>query len=189
MLGIVQVGGQSMADRYTYLPSLGPFLIMGLLIAWISQRVILNRPSQGLKIFSIADAISVPLCLSYLTVKQIGVWKNTIDLWSYVIEHAPMKVPFAYYNRGIAFDRAGQFNKAIEDYDKAIALFPSDFEAYNNRGMAFEKIDQLNRAIEDFGSAIAVNPSIIKPIIIEPYSWRELASTTGQLRTTTGQLP
>jgi tetratricopeptide (TPR) repeat protein len=160
VLGVVQVGSQSMADRYTYLPSLGPFLIMGLVMAWVSQKAdILNRSLQGLKILSIAAAISVPLCLSYLTVQQIGVWKNAIELWSYVIEHEPMKVPVAYYNRGIAFDRAGQFNKAIEDYDKAIALFPSHFEAYNNRGMAFEKIDQLNRALEDFGSAIAVNPS------------------------------
>ena len=150
VLGVVQVGSQSMADRYTYLPGLAPFLIMGLLIAWISQRVILNRPSQGLKIFCIAAAISVPLCLSYLTVKQIGVWKDSITLWNFVIEKAPDRVPFAYYNRGLVFAKMGQYRKSIEEFDRAISLHPFGYsEFYNNRGVSYMNESLFDKTIED----------------------------------------
>jgi tetratricopeptide (TPR) repeat protein len=159
VLGIVQVGAQSMADRYTYLPSLGPFLIIGLVVAWGSSWIDREEKWRPVtRLLSKVIAVAAFVSLIYLTSQQIHVWKNGIELWNCVIENEPMKIPLAYYNRGIAFDRAGQSDKAIEDYDKAIALNPSHFEAYNNRGMVFKKIGQLNKAIEDFGSAIAVNP-------------------------------
>ncbi|MGC2063254.1 MAG: tetratricopeptide repeat protein, partial [Thermodesulfovibrionales bacterium] len=157
VLGIVQVGAQAMADRYTYLPSLGPFFIAGVVIAWTWSRIEKRRPAARLS--SSIILLGIVACLVYLTSEQVSVWKNSIELWSHVIEREPEKVPFAYANRGLAFDRAGQYNRAIEDYDKAITLKPSDFEAYNNRGMAYQKIDQFAMAIEDFGATIAANPA------------------------------
>ena len=133
---------------------------MGLLIAWISQRVRSNRPSQGLKIFSIAAAISVPLCLSYLTVKQIGVWKDSITLWNFVIEKAPDRVPFAYYNRGLVFAKMGQYRKSIEEFDRAISLHPFGYsEFYNNRGVSYMNESLFDKTIEDLQIAIALDPN------------------------------
>jgi tetratricopeptide (TPR) repeat protein len=160
VLGIVQVGLQSMADRYMYLPGLGPFLVIGLMSAWIWARI--QRPDkQGLiaRSLTVAAALLVFISLSYLTFKQIGIWKNSIVLWSYVIEKEPERVPVAYYNRGTTFERMGMPDRAIADYDKAIAIKPSYYDAYNNRGLAFEKMGLLDKAIADYDRAIALKPS------------------------------
>lgn len=159
VLGIVQVGRQSMADRYTYLPSLGPFLIMGLVAAWGLAKT--NRLKGGnliVKLLGISMAIVVFVSMTYLTFKQIGIWKNSISLWSYVIDKRT-DFSIAYNNRGNAFAKMGSFDKAISDYDKAIALNRSYYDAYNNRGVAFAKMDQIDKAITEFSKAIALDPS------------------------------
>ncbi len=65
----------------------------------------------------------------------------------------------AYYNRGLAYWRKGAFVRAIEDYDKAIALNPNDALAYANRGVAYRKKGEVDRAIADYDMAIALNPN------------------------------
>ncbi len=157
VLGFVQVGGQSMADRYAYLPCIGPFLIMGLLIAWSTEKML--RQSSAIKYSSAAAGISLLLFISFLTWKQIEVWKDTLSLWTYVIEKEPDRVPLAYNNRGFAFYHKGQLDQAIEDFNKAISLDPSSYKAYLNRGAAFVNKGQLSQAAADFDKAIALNPS------------------------------
>jgi tetratricopeptide (TPR) repeat protein len=160
VLGIVQVGGQAMADRYTYLPSLGPFFIIGLAAAWVWRTVnALKRPGLLVKIACSAALIIVFVSLSFSTFKQIGIWKNSVTLWSYVIEKEHDGVPIAYTYRGVAFERGGQFDKAIEDYERAIALSPSYYKAYNNMGALYGKMSLFARAIEYFNKAIAIAPN------------------------------
>jgi tetratricopeptide (TPR) repeat protein len=159
VLGFVQVGSQSMADRYTYLPSLGLFLMVGLVVASVSQQVDILKRWRLL--VGIAGTIAVLLAfilLTYLTTRQIGIWKNSYTLWSYVIEKAPTPVPQAYFSLGIVFGERKQFDKAIAYYDQAIALDPAYYEAYENRGFIFEKMGQLDRAIGDYNTVIALKP-------------------------------
>jgi hypothetical protein len=177
VLGIVQVGIQSMADRYTYLPSLGPFLLLGLTAAWISSRV--NYVLAGTSIVKIAAGAAAMLILgglSYLTLQQIGVWKNSIVLWNYVITKEPQRAYSAYVNRGRAFETSGQPDKALADYDTAIALKPDYYEAYVNRGVLRGEIGMFDKAMEDFNRSIALNPDNA-----EVYSNRGIAyALTGQ---------
>ncbi|HUI44703.1 MAG TPA: tetratricopeptide repeat protein [Nitrospirota bacterium] len=163
VIGIVQVGMQSMADRYTYLPSLGPFFVTGLGAAWFWEKARM-LPGSSVKLICLVTAASIILCLSFATVKQIGVWKNGIVMWSSVIERYP-KIRFAYNNRGMAYDKMGLFDKAIEDFDTAIALAPYDSEAYTNRGMVLGKTGRFDKAIEDLEKAIALNPSPLEAYI------------------------
>jgi len=160
VIGLVQVGKQAMADRYTYLPSLGPFLMAGLAMAWGWSRV--NTPgrmSAVVKLFGISAFMLLSATMMYLTFEQTGIWKDSMTLWSYVIEKEPESAPFAYNNRGLVFDKVGKLDKAIEDYDKAIALSPSYALAYNNRGLVFDKMGRLDKAKEDYDKAIALAPS------------------------------
>lgn len=60
----------------------------------------------------------------------------------------------AHNNRGNAYSRKGDFDRAIEDYDLAIQFNPSYDKPYNNRGVAFQKKGELDRAIKDFNEAI-----------------------------------
>ena len=160
-LGLVQVGNQSSADRYTYLPSLGPFLVAGIMMAWVWKKTegATKRKALPLMAVSFAVFLFVLASMSYLTSKQIGIWNNDIVLFSYLIEKEPERLPFAYYNRGTIYHATGQSKKAIEDFDKAISLRPSYHEAYYNRGTAFAMTGQFNKAIQDFNKAISLNPS------------------------------
>jgi tetratricopeptide (TPR) repeat protein len=153
VLGIVQVGRQSMADRYTYLPSIAPFLISGLLVAWIYRKVYTS--GRSIKLTCITPVICLVIFMSFLTYKQIGIWNNSVAFWSYVISKEP-EVPFAYYGRGLAYYGMGRTDKALEDYDKAIALDPFYSKAYATRGFVFEKIGQEEKAMADYDKAIAL---------------------------------
>jgi tetratricopeptide (TPR) repeat protein len=160
VLGIVQVGSQAMADRYTYLPSLGPFFLAGTASAWSWDRAYLKRQWGRVVRYGIAAAlVAVMVALSVITVRQVSIWKNNIDLWSSVIEHSSDDVPFAYMKRGLAYAEQGRNDLALKDYDKAIALHPSDARAYLGRGMLYEKLGQVDRARKDYDTAIARDPS------------------------------
>jgi tetratricopeptide (TPR) repeat protein len=158
VLGIIQVGGQSMADRYAYLPSLGPFILIGLATAWLFG-ILRSRNKGGniLTLCGLAAALSLVFGISYLTVAQISVWEDSIHLWSFVIKKEPDRVALAYYNRGNVLIDEGRFHEAVEDFNKAIAL-RGDYYEYIGRGTAFWELGQLDKALTDFDKAISVNP-------------------------------
>lgn len=160
VIGIVSVGSVIMADRFTYLPSLGPFLLAGLTISagWVRA----GTSAQWGRLFR-AIMVSVSICLisalSFLSVKQIAFWKNSLDLWSPVIEAYPLKASLAYVNRGWFYREKGQFDRAMDDYEAAISLSPNDAVAYTGRGLVFKKAGQLDRALADFSRAIELLPT------------------------------
>jgi len=160
VVGIVQVGGQATADRYTYLPSLGPFLAIGSVVAWPwSAGGAFQRAGRAARVLTAVALLAVLAALSYGTVKQMLVWKNNIDLWSYIIEREPVRLPFAYNNRGLAFAKKGQLPRAIEDYSAAIAIDPEFAIAYGNRGLLYGATGEYDRALEDYSAAIGLSPS------------------------------
>jgi protein O-mannosyl-transferase len=159
VLGIVQVGSQLMADRYTYLPSIGPFLVAGLFAALIAEKVNTIKKRRPIAVVSsVAVALIVLVSLSYLTVKQIAVWKNSITLWSCVIDKQPYPVIFPFKQRIEALHKKGQWSAEIQDYNAVISLDPSDGDAYYNRGVVFHKMGQLDMAEKDYDTAIAKQP-------------------------------
>ncbi len=159
VLGIVQVGGQSMADRYTYLPSLGPMLVTGMAVAWIADYSMKLSPLRAATKFIISTmVIGAFALLSYLTFNQIGIWNNGIILWNYVIEREPEAIR-AYYNRGLTFGIANRPDRAIKDFDKAISMDPYFTDAYMDRGATYAVTGRYDKAIEDYNKVIALNPS------------------------------
>jgi protein O-mannosyl-transferase len=159
VLGIVQVGGQSMADRYTYLPSLGPFLIMGLCAAWIAAKV--NAiPWQGIlvKHARTTGAIMVFSLMAFSTYQQTNIWKNSFVLWNHVISKG-FEIAAAYNNRGLSLDDMGRSNEAAADFERAITLDPRNYFAYNNLGVLYGKEGLLYQSIEYFLKAITLNPT------------------------------
>jgi tetratricopeptide (TPR) repeat protein len=177
VLGLVQVGGQSMADRYMYLPSLAPFLAVALATAWFSKNSDeLKKHRLMVKVFGICAAILVFVSLSYLTFRQIGVWSSSVELWNYVIKKEP-ETALAYNNRGQAFLEKGELDNALADFSKVIALNQSYDTAYNNRGIVLSKTGHPDKAMEDFDKAIALNP-----LYDEAYNHRGIAfGEMGQL--------
>jgi tetratricopeptide (TPR) repeat protein len=158
VLGLIQVGSQAMADRYTYLPGLGPFFVAGLVTAGIVQNVFNRARGPALNVTGLLVVIAAVSGISFLTIHQIGVWKDSFSLWDYIVKKEPESAPMGYNGRGLAYGNKGLYNEAIEDFNKAISLNPSYMEAYNNRAAVFEKTGQVDKAIADYQKAIALYP-------------------------------
>jgi lipoprotein NlpI len=161
VIGIVQVGGQAMADRYTYLPSLGPLLIVGCAVAWLFDRMNTTKKRwiHAANIIGVAAIVLTSVLMAYLTFQQIGVWKNSLVVLNYILDKEPHKSPQVYLYRGIALEKSGQPERALEDYNRAIALDPSYSEAYDSRGVLYQKKGLVDKAIDDFNRSIVLDPS------------------------------
>lgn len=159
VIGIVQVGDQSMADRYTYLPSLGPFLLLGLGAAVLYNAATSLEPARWMtKSAVVAVALGVLLSLSYLTERQIRIWKNSFVFWNYVIDAGSARGPVPYINLGLAYEEKGLIDQALERYLIAVRLAPGDVDAHNDLGAAYQKKGLTDQAIEQYWIALTLNP-------------------------------
>jgi protein O-mannosyl-transferase len=188
VIGLVQVGSQSMADRYTYLPSIG----IAIMLAW-GIPLLFSRKNMRKKIL-FPTGVAFLAILVGLTWQQCSYWKNSISLFSHALRvtkdnfmahnsrgYAYVKLgqyqqaiedfnqairlnpnyALAYYNRGTAYANLGRHQQAIEDFNKSIRLNPNDESVYYNRGTAYHKLSQYQQAIEDFNEAIHLKPNYI----------------------------
>jgi protein O-mannosyl-transferase len=151
VIGIVQVGAQAMADRYTYIPLTGLFIIA----AW-GVPELLEKWNYRKEILSILSAISI-LCLSMIAWTQAGYWQNNIKLYDHTLKVTGNNW-LIYNNRGLAYDNLGNHKQAIEDYNRAIESEPGYADAYYNRGLAYNSLRNYRKAIEDYDRAIGINP-------------------------------
>ena len=151
VIGIVQVGTQAMADRYTYIPLIGLFII----VAW-GVPDLLKKWKYRKEILWTSSALSI-LCLSIITWTQVGYWQNNITLYDHALKVTDNNWKF-YNNRGIAYSDLGNYRQAIDDCSMAIEIYPGFAEAYFNRGNAYVALGKHRQAIEDYGRAIEIKP-------------------------------
>jgi Flp pilus assembly protein TadD len=151
VIGILQAGGQAMADRYTYIPLVGLFIM----VAW-GVPDLLKKWNYRKEILLTSSALSV-LCLSIITWIQVGYWRNSITLYDHTLKVTDNNWAF-YNNRGIAYSSLGNYRQAIDDCSRAIEINPGYAEAYNNRGVAYSALGNYRQAIEDYGRAIEIKP-------------------------------
>lgn len=151
VIGFVQVAEHAAADRYTYLPSIGPFLLSGLGIGYLLEG------SAGKQRTLIMALIALLLgILSIETINQIAIWKDSISLWSHEIKIFPNELR-AYNNRGLAYSDRGFYEKAVEDLNRAIKIYPHQ-KTYNNRAIVNYRLGHYEEAISDFTKAIEFEP-------------------------------
>jgi tetratricopeptide (TPR) repeat protein len=185
VIGLVQVGEQAMADRYTYIPSLGVLI----LAIWGAYELTQSWRYQGM-VLSVAGCLAVVLCLG-LTRQQLGFWRDSETLFrhalavtgdNYLMDNnlgvtlekkgqtdeairqyqitIRLKPGYAdaYFNLGAALGRKGQMDEAISQFQKAIRLKPDDAEAYNSLGIALGMKGQMDEATSQFQKAIRLKP-------------------------------
>ena len=96
-------------------------------------------------------------------VHQRGDLDDAIAYYTEIIELDPSHtsvVAQAYYNRGVAYEQKDNYERAIEDFSKAIKLSPDLYEAYHNRGIVYGETGNYERAIKDFSKAIDLEPDL-----------------------------
>jgi len=156
VIGLVQVGKQAMADRYTYLPSIG----IAIMLAWLIPSL-LKKEKTHRKLFPAAFAILA--ILSFLTWKQCGYWKNGISLFKHTAQVIKIEQR-DLGNMGNDFTQLGQYQqqKEIQYYNEAIRFKPDNYRDYLNRGIAYSKIGQYQKAINDCSQAIQIKPDYVE---------------------------
>jgi protein O-mannosyl-transferase len=151
VIGLVQVGGHARADRYTYIPLIGLFIM----VAWGIPEFLKGWRYRKAALW-LSSALSLS-CLSIVTWTQVGYWQNNFTLFEHTLKVTDRNV-VAYNNRGNAYWSLGNYRQALEDYAKVIELNPKLPEAYNNRGAAYQNLGNYRQAIEDYTKAIEVKP-------------------------------
>ncbi|MBE7414444.1 MAG: tetratricopeptide repeat protein [Deltaproteobacteria bacterium] len=162
VIGLVQVGSQAAADRYAYLPLLGPFILAGAGLSFLLGTLKARRAAY---VAVLAACVCVTVALASLTVRQAGFWRDSLALWNRQLELYPGKLPHVYNLRGLAYDEKRMFREAISDFDYAISLKPSYAFAFNNRGNAYKSLGEFGPAIEDFKTAARLAPGLPEPYV------------------------
>jgi hypothetical protein len=152
VIGIVQVGNQAMADRYTYIPLIGLFIM----VAW-GLPDLLKKWNHRKEILFALSALSI-LCLSIITWTQVRYWQNSITLYDHTLKVTDYNWP-VYINRCSAHNKLGNYKQAIDDCSRAIEIKPDYIYAYYNRGNAYDSLGNYKQAIEDYGRAIEIRPN------------------------------
>jgi tetratricopeptide (TPR) repeat protein len=137
VIGLVQVGKQAMADRYTYIPSLGLLI----LTIWGACELTRRWRYHGIAM-SVAGLIAIVLCAG-LTRQQLGYWQDGETLFRHALAVTKNKYEI-YDNLGIALDRKGQVDGAIGEFQEAIRLRPNDASFHNNLSIALGRKGQTN---------------------------------------------
>ncbi len=130
VLQLLPVGGAIMADRYSYIPSIGIYFVLAYgLMYYSGKNNSYQTPAKGILIALIA-------IFSFQTFNQIKKWKDGMALWSNVIDNY-QTVSLAYNNRGVLYKMNGEFDKAMADYRKSLSLNPKNADTWSNIGLIF----------------------------------------------------
>ena len=151
VIELVQSGEQAMADRFTYIPSLGVLI----LAIWGASELT-RRWRHQVVVLSVAGSAAIVLCIG-LTQQQLGHWKDSEALFRHALEVTENNY-LAHYNLGMALDGKGQTDEAIRQYQEAIRLKPDYAYAHDTLGTALGRKGQTDEAISQFQEAIRLKP-------------------------------
>jgi tetratricopeptide (TPR) repeat protein len=156
VIGLVQVGKQSWADRYTYLPHIGLFL----LIAWGASAVIARWKWPRLIVIA-AAGLTLAAC-GLVTSRQLAHWRNTQTLFQHAIAVTAENF-VAYTVIGNALMEEGKLPEAIEQCRKALEIAPDYSEAHNTLGNIYARQEKYDEAIAHYRAALQADPSYPDP--------------------------
>ena len=155
VIGLVQVGGQTMADRYFYIPSIGLFIAIVFGVANIAQT---GRVAWA---FSVATIAVVLLVLATLTNAQIHRWRDSSTLFQHTLAVTPPNFPMEY-NLAHVLGGQGKYDEAAAHFQNALQIKPDFFDGLLNMGVTRAQQGQIGEAIEYYQRAIAVQPDSAK---------------------------
>jgi hypothetical protein len=152
VIGIVQIGSQALADRYSYVPLIGIFLM---LVWTIPQTVESSRP---LTLATGAVCAGVLGALSVLATIQVGYWRDGVTLYTHAIA-VTEKNWLAWNNLGVQRLNVGQFDAALDCSAQAIQIKPDYAEGWYNAGVALGRLGRYPEAIAAYRQSLYLEPA------------------------------
>ena len=151
VIGLVQIGGQAMADRYTYIPQIGLLLCL----IW-SAHALTKAWKQQVSILSLTAVVTIIACMT-LTHRQIAWWKDSEKLFRHAITITSGNV-LAHVSLGVALSDAGRIDEAIEQYHVALRDSPDDALTHFNLGIALDRKGYITESISEYRQALKMRP-------------------------------
>jgi protein O-mannosyl-transferase len=151
VIGLVQVGLQSRADRYAYVPLIGIFILLAWGINEIAQKF---YPRKN---WLAGAAAIVLLVLLLLTRQQVSYWRDSATLFGRAVEVTENNY-IAENNLGEAFALQGKFEEAKKQFSASLEINPDYASAQNNLGMTLVREGKLDEAIAHLSKAVELNP-------------------------------
>ena len=193
VIGIVQVGTQAMADRYSYVPMAGLLIVS----AW-GTRDIAARAGGATKIVVVIGACAIVTTLAVMTWSRIGIWRDSETLYRSTLatmpgnplaamglgsilvkkQHYDEAIPLlesalsgkhrekeAHYHLGIAFQNTYDYQKAESHYRSAVGLDPDYSEAWNNLGVTLSVLGKPSEALAALVRAVDTGPNNVEAAV------------------------
>lgn len=154
VIGLVQVGMQGMADRYSYVPSIGLFIM----IAWGVPDMLSRMPSRRLWLDASATA-AVAACFA-LTWLQVGYWRDGVTLYTHSIAVTENNAR-AQGLLAVALARAGRTTEAVDVFRAALASDPGSSQLRNHLAGALTNLGRYDEAGQYFRESIAIKPEVV----------------------------
>jgi tetratricopeptide (TPR) repeat protein len=151
VIGLVQVGEQSMADRYTYLPQIG----LAIALAWGAKQAFGRwaYPPWGCGVASALLMVALMGCVW----RQTSYWCNAETLWTHTLDcTSPNAV--AQCNLGVALGEQGRFDDAVPHLQEALRIRPCYAEAENSLAVALVGRGQVKEAMSHYQKALEIKP-------------------------------
>ena len=155
MIGIVQVGAQAKADRYTYLSHIGLYI----LVTWGAVELFRRWPRGRAVLIEVA--VVVVVALTAASCIQAGYWQNSEKLWNQALVNTTNN-HIAESNLGDVLNKKGQWDQAELHLRKAIQIYPDYPEANNNLGYALANKGNWKDAMVSYRAALKVRPNYVK---------------------------
>lgn len=136
-------------EHRLYLPSIGIFLILSVLILG-------RKPGRSL-VWRVVGLGAIILASSVITYQRNLVWQDEVTFWQDVVSKAPKKTR-PHGNLGDAYEERGRYEAAIQEYLLVLKLEPNNIKAYNNLGIAYKNLGHLDEAIESYQRVLKLDP-------------------------------
>lgn len=151
VIGLIQVGDHAMADRYTYVPLIGLFIMLSwglppIADRWLHRKIVLATIT--------ATFLSILMVCSWFQVRH---WQNSITLFEHALR-VTRNNPLAHTDLGVALATRGKLEEAIWHYSEALRIQPNYLEARVNLGSALVEQGTLDEAINHYLHALRIKP-------------------------------
>ena len=152
VIGLIQVGQQAMADRYTYIPMLG----LAVMVAWGAADFSRHFPfgQSGIRFAGAGVLAAIALCTSV----QLRHWQDSVSLFRHAIDATKYNAT-AHYNLAQAMCVRGGVAEAIPHYEAALEIDPGYDAARNNLGLCFATMGRFETATNHYVAALRLNPN------------------------------
>jgi tetratricopeptide (TPR) repeat protein len=151
VIGIVQVGSQARADRYTYLPQIGLCIALAWGAADLARSWSVPRRMQAIA------AVLVLLALMAGAWRQTSYWQNSEILWRHALACTTGNW-VAHDNLAAVLGKQNKTDEAIAHYEAALKIFPTHIEAHYNLGIALDSLGKTGEAMVHYEKALEMQP-------------------------------